>query len=105
MNTGRKRDDTVQLEGLRRRFEHWRETHAVHSRIADWLWAAAAKVARTEGIYRTARGCGSIISCLKVGHGGIRRFSSAKKGRRRRLSSCQRPSPQFQVQILLALAN
>jgi hypothetical protein len=43
------------LEGVRRRFEHWRRTHEVRSRIPDSLWAAAVGAAGTCGIHRTSK--------------------------------------------------
>jgi hypothetical protein len=42
------------VEQLRRRFEDFRSTHAVRSRLPDELWAAAAKLARRDGIGTTA---------------------------------------------------
>ena len=46
------REDVEQLRG---RFEEFRRTHAVRSRLPDELWAAAAKLARRDGIAATAR--------------------------------------------------
>jgi hypothetical protein len=43
------------LEGVRRRFERWRQTRKVLSRIPEPLWAAAAKVAGASGISHTAK--------------------------------------------------
>jgi hypothetical protein len=43
------------LEGVRRRFEHWRRTHRARSRIPDWAWAAAVRAAGTCGIHRTSK--------------------------------------------------
>ena len=45
----------ARLEGVRRRFEGWRRTRKVRSRIPEPLWAAAVKVAGTYGIPRTAK--------------------------------------------------
>ena len=42
------------VEQLRRRFEEFRGTHAVRSRLPEELWAAAAKLARRDGIGTTA---------------------------------------------------
>ena len=55
MNTRQKRNYPARLEGLRQRFERWRQTHRVRSRIADPLWTAAVKMAGAYGIHRTAR--------------------------------------------------
>ncbi len=43
------------VEQLRLRFMEFRKTHAVRSRLPEALWAAAAKVARRDGIEVTAR--------------------------------------------------
>jgi hypothetical protein len=42
------------VEQLRRRFEEFRRAHAVRSRLPEELWAAAAKLARRDGIEATA---------------------------------------------------
>ena len=44
-----------EVEQLRRRFEEYRSTHAVRSRLPDQLWAAAAKLVKEDGIESTAR--------------------------------------------------
>jgi hypothetical protein len=43
------------VEQLRRRFEEFRSTHAVRSRLPKELWAAAAKLTRRDGIEATAQ--------------------------------------------------
>ena len=43
------------VEQLRRRFEEFRSAHAVRSRLPEELWAAAAKLARRDGMEATAR--------------------------------------------------
>ena len=43
------------LERTRRRFEQWRQTRRVRTRIPDSLWAAAVKMAGLYGICRTAK--------------------------------------------------
>ena len=42
------------VEQLGRRFEEFRRTHPVRSRLPEELWAAAAKLARRDGIEATA---------------------------------------------------
>jgi hypothetical protein len=42
-------------ESVRRRFEHWRRTRGVLSRIPEPLWAAAVEMAGTCGISHTAK--------------------------------------------------
>jgi len=48
----------VPLEGVRRRFEHWRRSRTPGTRIPDSLWQAAAKMARSSGVNRTAKALG-----------------------------------------------
>jgi hypothetical protein len=55
MGTKRRRDLPARLEGLRGRFEQWRRTRKVRSRIPESLWASAVKAAGTYGLHRTAR--------------------------------------------------
>jgi hypothetical protein len=43
------------VEQLGRRFAEFRGTHPVRSRLPEELWAAAAKLARRDGIEATAR--------------------------------------------------
>ena len=45
-------------EQLRQRFAEFRRTHAARSRLPGELWAAAAKLARRDGITATARALG-----------------------------------------------
>lgn len=46
----------VRGTALRREFERWRRKHGGRgSRIPEPLWAQAVEVARTEGVYGTAR--------------------------------------------------
>lgn len=43
------------VEQLGRRFAEFRSTHPVRSRLPEKLWAAAAKLARRDGMEETAR--------------------------------------------------
>ncbi len=43
------------LERVQRRFEHWRQTRKIPSRIPGSLWASAARIAGTYGLSRTAK--------------------------------------------------
>ena len=45
----------ARLKELRRRFERWRRTRKVRTRIPEPLWASAVKLAGRYGIHRTAR--------------------------------------------------
>lgn len=42
------------IDEVRVRFEQWRQTRQGRARIPDELWAAAAAVARRDGVNRTA---------------------------------------------------
>ena len=55
MGTKRKGELPVRLVSLRRRFEEWRRTRKVRSRIPEPLWAAAVKLAKKHGHHRTAK--------------------------------------------------
>jgi hypothetical protein len=55
MSNRRAREVPARLEGLRRRFEHWRRTRKGRSRIPETLWAAAVKAAGKYGLHPTAR--------------------------------------------------
>ena len=56
MNTRKRTGELpARLERTRQRFERWRETRKVRSRIPESLWTSAVKMARAYGINRTAR--------------------------------------------------
>ena len=55
MSTKRRHDLPARLEGVRQRFEDWRRTRKVRSRIPEPLWASAVKLATRYGIHRTAK--------------------------------------------------
>jgi hypothetical protein len=50
----RSRKPTVNLEDVKARFEQWRRGRKGKASIPDELWAAAAEVARREGVNRTS---------------------------------------------------
>ena len=54
MGTSKTHDIPARLEGVRQRFERWRQTRKHGSRIPDSLWASAVKMARSYGIHRVA---------------------------------------------------
>jgi hypothetical protein len=66
MGTRKVRPLPARLERARRRFERWRQTRKIPSRIPQPLWAAAAKMASTYGISRTA-------STLRVNYSALKR--------------------------------
>ena len=53
------------MEATRRRFERWRRTRKIGSRIPAALWAAAVKQAEAYGIHPTAKALGMDYYCLK----------------------------------------
>ena len=55
MSTKRKDALPARLKELRRRFERWRRTRKVRTRIPEPLWASAGKLAGRYGIHRTAK--------------------------------------------------
>jgi hypothetical protein len=61
MNMRKTRSLPAELESTRRRFEQWRQSCKVRTRIPEWLWAAAVKLAGRYGICQTAR-------ALRVGY-------------------------------------
>jgi len=54
MGTRKARTLPARLASLQRRFERWRQTHEISSRIPDSLWSAAARAASTHGVSRVA---------------------------------------------------
>jgi len=55
MSTKRARELPSRLVRLRRRFEDWRRTRKVRSRIPEPLWDSAVKLAGVYGLHRTAK--------------------------------------------------
>ena len=45
----------AQLEGIRRRFDRWRQTRKGRSHIPESLWTAAVKAAGEYGVHKTAK--------------------------------------------------
>lgn len=66
MGTERARDLPARLEGVRRRFEVWRRTRRVRSRIPEPLWASAVRLAARYGVHRTAK-------ALRVGYYSLKK--------------------------------
>ncbi|MFV2070363.1 MAG: hypothetical protein ACC645_25640 [Pirellulales bacterium] len=55
MSTKRTCELPARLMSLRRRFEDWRRTRKVRSRIPEPLWDSAVKLAGVYGLHRTAK--------------------------------------------------
>ena len=54
------------LHQLAKRLAEWRRTHAVGTRIPDWLWQWAAEIAVHHGVSRTA-------TALKLSYNDLKR--------------------------------
>ena len=81
------RELPARLEGVRRRFERWRRTRELRTRIPDSLWASAVKVAGTYGIHRTAK-------ALRVDYYGLKKRVQEEDARSGRLAK-ERSAPAF----------
>jgi hypothetical protein len=55
MDAGKKYTPPVPLERLRQRFDRWRSTHRVRSRLPEPLWRSAVRMAGRYGLNRTAK--------------------------------------------------
>ncbi|NQU26069.1 MAG: hypothetical protein HQ567_32690 [Candidatus Nealsonbacteria bacterium] len=55
MSSRKTGDLPARLVSLRQRFERWRRTRKVRSRIPEPLWASAVKLAGRYGTHRTAK--------------------------------------------------
>ena len=69
------------LEQLRQRFDEFRRTHALRSRLPESLWAAAAELAKREGMYQTAR-------ALRLDYAGLKkRMENRGTPKRKRITA------------------
>ena len=66
MGTRKTRTLPARLEGVQRRFEHWRRSRKIPSPIPEPLWAAAVKMAGACGISHTAK-------TLRVNYNALRK--------------------------------
>ena len=66
-----RRELPARLEGVRRRFERWRETREGHASIPDSLWAAAARAAERYGLSKTA-------NALRVNYHALQKHLAGK---------------------------
>ena len=78
MSTKRRRDLPARLVGLRQRFEGWRRTRKVRSRIPEPLWAAAVKLAAKYGIHQTAKALRVDYYALKKRVDGVPAVTASK---------------------------
>ena len=79
MDARARRELPVRLEGVRRRFERWRETREAHTRIPDSLWSAAARAAGRYGLSKTAH-------ALRVSYYALKKQLAAKTAADRRVA-------------------
>ena len=70
MNNEAELDIPLNLQRLCRRFEHWRNSHQGRLPIPKPLWNAAARMAREQGVFRTAK-------ALHLEYGKLKRLSEA----------------------------
>ena len=78
MGTRRARDLPARLRTVRQRFERWRRTRKVRSRIPEPLWVSAVKAAGTYGIHQTARALRVDYYALKKQVEGRRAVTASK---------------------------
>ena len=86
-----------EVEQLRVRFAEHRQTHAARTRMPRELWAAAAKLARRDGITATARALAVDLSSMKR---WTERLAPLDKSRK----PGKRPAPPAFVELLAAEA-
>ena len=65
MGTSKAKALPPRLQAARQRFQHWRRTRKVGSRIPGPLWGNAVKLAESYGIHPTARALGLDYNALK----------------------------------------
>jgi len=71
---------------LHGRFARWRKSHTGRLPIPDPLWAAAAEMAREQGVFRTAK-------VLSLEYGKLKRLATASHtGPQRTPSVCTAPA-------------
>jgi hypothetical protein len=73
------------LEQLRRRFEEFRNTQPVRSRLPESLWAAAAELAKRHGVNPTAR-------ALRLDYTGLRKRVKNQDRPKRKRSTAVPPT-------------
>ena len=63
-------DQPADLRRLRRRLDEYRRGGSRGKALPGWVWAAAGRLARQHGVYRTARALGLEYNKLKRASGG-----------------------------------
>lgn len=77
MRTSKTQALPPRLEATRRRFERWRRSRKIGSRIPEALWAAAVKQAEAYGVHPTAK-------ALSVDYYSLKKRLEEKPGSRSR---------------------
>ena len=89
------------VEQLGRRFEEFRRTHPVRSRLPEELWAAATKLARRDGIEVTAQALDVDRPSLQKWTNRFEPRTEAKPGKpRRQRQSKREPAAAAFVELL-----
>jgi hypothetical protein len=70
MTTKRLPEVPAGMERIYRRFERWRSSHRGRLPIPESLWAAAAEVARENGVFRTAK-------IVRLEYGKLKRMAAS----------------------------
>lgn len=66
MKRDERRPVSAEVEGVRRRIEHWRQTRPKRTAMPEELWAAAVGLAEEHSVYRMARALRLDYSTLKL---------------------------------------
>jgi hypothetical protein len=80
------------MRGIHGRFARWRKSHAGRLPIPQPLWAAAAEVARENGVFRTAK-------VLSLEYGKLKRLATESHPAGRRTARLSAPPAAF-VELL-----
>ena len=88
------------VEQLGRRFEEFRRTHPVRSRLPEELWAAATKLARRDGIEATAQALDVDRPSLQKWTNRFEPRAEATPRRRRQRQSKREPAAAAFVELL-----
>ena len=78
-------DISEELEQLRRRFEEFRNTQPTRARLPESLWAAAAELAKRQGVNATAR-------ALRLDYAGLRKRVKNQDQPKRKPAAAVAPS-------------
>ena len=80
-------DQPADLGRLRQRLDEYRRGGSRGKALPGWVWAAAGRLARRHGVYRTARGLGLEYNKLKRASGEPAVVAATEDGPRRRAAA------------------